>query len=34
MVPLLAILVLRDTGVHISSADYSYVLVYVEAFVD
>ena len=34
MALLLAILALRDTRVHVSSTDSSYVLVYVEASVD
>ena len=34
VVPLPAILTLRDTGVHVSSTNSSYVLAYVEATVD
>jgi len=34
VVPLPVILTLRDTGVHVSSTNSSYVLAYVEATVD
>jgi len=34
VVPLPAILALRDTGVHVSSTNSSYVFAYVEASVD
>jgi len=34
VVPLPVVLVLRDTGVHVSSVDCGYVLAYVEASVD